>query len=100
MREKRTAQDSIYELFAVHELGQELRRIPAWLDAHPAILTPVMAETGLKPPRQRGFSAESVPRCALLKQHRQLSYAELAFHLQDSSSFQAFARLPLHWGPG
>ena len=99
IREKRTAQASIYELFAVRELGQELRRIPAWLDAHPGVLTPVLAETGLKPTGQRGLSAESVLRCALLKQHRQLSYAELAFHLQDSSSCQAFARLPLHWCP-
>ena len=38
-------------------------------------------------------------RCALLKQHRQLSYEELAFHLLDSASFQAFARLPRHWVP-
>lgn len=38
-------------------------------------------------------------RCALLKQHRQLSYEELAFHLQDSASFRAFARLPWSWSP-
>ena len=36
---------------------------------------------------------------ALLKQHRQLSYEELAFHLVDSSSFRAFARLALSWTP-
>jgi IS5 family transposase len=34
-------------------------------------------------------------RSALLKQYRQLSYKELAFHLEDSASFRAFARLPL-----
>ncbi len=33
------------------------------------------------------------------KQHRQLSYEELAFHLEDSASFRAFARLPLSWTP-
>ena len=38
-------------------------------------------------------------RCALLKQQRQLSYEELAFHLEDSASFRAFARLPLPWSP-
>ena len=38
-------------------------------------------------------------RCALLKQHRQLCYEELAFHLEDSASFRAFARLPLSWTP-
>ena len=36
-------------------------------------------------------------RC--LKQQRQLSYEELAFHLEDSASFRAFARLPLAWSP-
>jgi len=29
----------------------------------------------------------------------QLSYEELAFLLEDSASFQAFARLPLAWTP-
>ena len=48
------------------------------------------------PTGRRGLSAESVLRCAVLKQHRQLSYEELAFYLQDSASFQAFARLPVH----
>jgi len=43
--------------------------------------------------------AETVLRCALLKQHRQLSYQELAFHLEDSASFRAFARLPQAWSP-
>src|SRR6266851_909815 len=32
-------------------------------------------------------------------QQRQLSYEELAFHLEDSASFRAFARLPLPWSP-
>jgi IS5 family transposase len=43
--------------------------------------------------------AESALRCGLLKQHRQLSYEELAFHLEDSASFRAFARLPMGWTP-
>jgi len=97
MRQKRTAQASIYELFADHDLGRELEGMSAWLDAHPHILTAVMADLcrrGLKPTGRRGLSAECVLRCAILKQHRQLSYEELAFHLQDSASFQAFARLP------
>jgi IS5 family transposase len=40
-----------------------------------------------------------VLRCALLKQYRQLSYEELAFHLEDSASFRAFARLPFGCNP-
>jgi IS5 family transposase len=46
-----------------------------------------------------GVPAETVLRCALLKQRRQLSYEELAFHLEDLASFRAFARLPLAWSP-
>jgi hypothetical protein len=38
-------------------------------------------------------------RCAILKQYRQLSYQELAFHLEDAASFRAFARLPWSWSP-
>jgi len=48
---------------------------------------------------RRGLPAETVLRCALLKQQRQLTYEELAFHLEDSASFRAFARLPLAWSP-
>ena len=48
---------------------------------------------------RRGLPAEAVLRCAVLKQLRQLSYQELAFHLEDSASFQAFARLPHAWSP-
>ncbi len=33
------------------------------------------------------------------KQYRQLSYQELAFHLEDSASFRTFARLPWSWSP-
>lgn len=43
---------------------------------------------------RQGLPAEAVLRCALLKQYRQLRYPELAFHLEDSASFRAFARLP------
>ncbi|OBP74995.1 hypothetical protein BAE39_31285 [Mesorhizobium loti] len=46
-----------------------------------------------------GMPAEAVLRCAILKQYRQLSYQELAFHLEDSASFRAFARLPWSWSP-
>jgi IS5 family transposase len=48
---------------------------------------------------RQGLPAEAVLRCAVLKQHRQLSYQELAFHLEDSASFRAFARLPHAWTP-
>jgi IS5 family transposase len=54
---------------------------------------------GLRETGRHGLPAEAVLRSALLKQYRQLSYAELAFHLEDSASFRTFARLPLAWTP-
>jgi IS5 family transposase len=54
---------------------------------------------GVRQTGRRGLPAETVLRCAPLKQQRQLSYEELAFHLEDSASFPAFARLPLAWSP-
>lgn len=102
MREKRTVQSSIFDLFSAHDLGQELKGMSAWLDEHREVVQWVADDLftqEVKPTGRKGLSAESVLRCALLKQHRQLSYEELAFHLSDSVSFQAFARLPLHWCP-
>ncbi|HEY5409164.1 MAG TPA: ISNCY family transposase [Caulobacteraceae bacterium] len=102
MRQQRTIQSSLFDLFAGHEIGRELKAMSMWLDEHPAVLAPVaedLRRDGVKETGRRGLPAESVLRCALLKQHRQLSYEELAFHLEDSASFRAFARLPLSWTP-
>jgi transposase, IS5 family len=102
MRQERTLQASIFDLFAGHEIGRELKAISAWLDEQSAVIGRVaedLRRRELKPTGRQGLPAESVLRCALLKQHRQLSYEELAFHLEDSASFRAFARLPLSWTP-
>jgi transposase, IS5 family len=102
MRNKRTIQASIFDLFSNHQIGRELKVMSAWLDSQPALLTLVAADVGDEGVRQtgrQGLPAESVLRCAVLKQFRQLSYYELAFHLEDSSSFRAFARLPLSLCP-
>jgi IS5 family transposase len=102
MRQERTVQGSIFDLFAGHEIGRELKAMSEWLDGHCDLLGRVsedLRQEGVKETGRQGLPAESVLRCALLKQHRQLSYEELAFHLEDSSSFRAFARLPLSWTP-
>lgn len=102
MREKRTSQVSIFEVFSSHELGRELEAMSAWLDENKVVCDWVARDLGgptRKATGRKGVSAECVLRCALLKQHRQLSYQELAFHLQDSASFQAFARLPATGAP-
>jgi IS5 family transposase len=102
MRQQRTIQASIFDLFAGHEIGRELKAMSGWLDERPALVELVAGDLrrdGVRQTGRQGLPAESVLRCALLKQHRQLSYEELAFHLEDSASFRAFARLPLSWTP-
>jgi IS5 family transposase len=102
MRQERTVQASIFDLFADHEIGRELKAMSQWLDEHRELVglaAEDLRRHGVKETGRSGLPAESVLRCALLKQHRQLSYEELAFHLEDSASFRAFARLPLSWTP-
>jgi IS5 family transposase len=102
MRQERTVQASIFDLFATHEIGCELKAMSQWLDEHCDLLSVVARDLyrgGIKATGRQGLPAEAVLRCALLKQYRQLSYQELAFHLEDSASFRAFARLPWSWSP-
>jgi IS5 family transposase len=100
MHQERTVQATIFEVFAGHEIGCELKAISQWLDQQRALVSLVAGDLrrhGLRETGRCGLPAETVLRCALLKQQRQLSYEELAFHLEDSASFRAFARLPLAW---
>src|SRR5271169_6353123 len=102
MRQERTVQASLFDLFAEHEIGRELKAMSQWLDEHRELIglaTEDLRRHGAQETGRQGLPAESVLRCALLKQHRQLSYKELAFHLEDSASFRAFARLSLSWTP-
>jgi transposase, IS5 family len=102
MRQERTVQASIFDVFAEHEIGRELKAMSEWLDAHRALLGLVaedLRRDGVRATGRQGLPTEAVLRCALLKQYRQLSYEELAFHLEDSASFRAFARLPWAWSP-
>ena len=102
MRQERAVQASIFDLFATHEIGCELKAMSQWLDEHCDLLSVVardLCRGGIKATGRQGLPAEAVLRCALLKQYRQLSYQELAFHLEDSASFRAFARLPWSWSP-
>jgi IS5 family transposase len=102
MRQERTVQASIFDVFAGHEIGRELKAMSEWLDEHRTLLGLVaedLRRDGVRATGRQGLPAEAVLRCALLKQYRQLSYEELAFHLEDSASFRAFARLPWAWSP-
>jgi transposase, IS5 family len=102
MRQQRTVQVSLFDVFAGHEIGRQLKAMSLWIDAHPELLVRVAGDLrrrDAKDTGRQGLTAESVLRCALLKQHRQLSYEELAFHLEDSASFRAFARLAVSGAP-
>src|SRR4051794_23312923 len=95
MRQERTVQATIFEVFAGHQIGCELKAISDWLDRQQALVSLVASDLrlqGVRPTGRRGLPAESVLCCALLRQQRQLSYEELAFHLEDSASFRALAR--------
>ena len=102
MRQERIIQASIFDVFAAHEIGRELKAMSQWLDEHRDLVGLVardVGQHGVKATGREGLPAEAVLRCALLKQYQQLSYEELAFHLEDSASFRAFARLPFGWTP-
>jgi IS5 family transposase len=102
MRQERIIQASLFDVFAEHEIGRELKAMSQWLDEHRGLLGLVAGDLrrhGIQETGRHGLPAEAVLRSALLKQQRQLSYEELAFHLEDSASFRAFARLPLSWSP-
>src|SRR6201987_1362159 len=102
MRQERTVQATIFEVFARHEIGCALQAISQWLDGQRPLVSLVaddLRRQGVRETGRRGLPAETVLWCALVKQQRKLSYEELAFHLEDSASFRAFARLPLAWSP-
>jgi len=37
MRQERTIQASLFDVFAGHEIGRELKAMSAWLDARPGL---------------------------------------------------------------
>jgi IS5 family transposase len=85
MRQERTVQASIFDVFATHGIGHELKAMSQWLDEHCDLIGLVardLVRVGVKAAGRQGLPAEAVLRCALLKQYRQLSYQELAFHLE------------------
>lgn len=96
MRQKRKPQMDIFQAAYKKDIGKELKVMSQILDENPKILNPVFKDligTRKADLGRLGLTAEQVLRCAILKQHRDLTYEELAFHLEDSQSFRAFSRL-------
>ena len=70
MRQQRTVQASLFDLFADHEIGRELTAMSQWLDEHRELIGRVAEDLrrhGVKETGRQGLPAESVLRCGLLK---------------------------------
>jgi len=96
MRETRNAQHSIFDFYAPHALGSQLKVLSDQLDKRPEILdliAPTFLDSDLADTGASGLSVESIFRCLLLKQILRVSYVKLAFHLCDSPTYRTFARL-------
>jgi IS5 family transposase len=98
MRYKFNPQLNIFTTMARNQIAKELREMSKVLDATPKVVELAFQDLtrSARPTTGReGMTAEQVLRCAILKQYRQLTYEELAFHLEDSDSFRGFARLDM-----
>ena len=98
MRYRFNPQMNLFSPLMRSAVAKELKAISDILDATPSVTERVFhdlvharrTDTGRK-----GMTAEQALRCAILKQYRELSYEELAFHLEDSDAFRSFARLEM-----
>lgn len=81
-----------------NKIARELEAISQVLEANKNILDLVYGDL-VKYRRQdtgrNGMTADQVLRGAILKQYRELTYEELAFHPDDSQAFRSFARLDM-----
>ena len=93
MRQKRTAQQSLFDPEPVHHpVADALETISAWLDAHPELLDAIAADLGAAARGRAGPGCETVLRCAVLKHLRQETWRGLEFTLRDSTSARRFVR--------
>jgi len=98
MRQKFTSQMSLFAPMARNSIVKELEQMSKILDANPRLMDLVFQDligTSRTDTGRHGLTAEQVLRCAVLKQYRQLTYEELAFHLEDSDAFRSFSRLEM-----
>ena len=96
MRKRFNPQMSLFSPMARSSIVKELEQISHILDATPAVMDLVfqdLVKTHRPDTGREGLTAEQVLRCAILKQYRELTYEELAFHLEDSDAFRNFSRL-------
>jgi transposase, IS5 family len=98
MRHKFNRQMSLFSPLMRNSIVKELEQMSKVLDATPTVTDLVFQDLiGTHRPEtgRKGMTAEQVLRCAILKQYRELTYEELAFHLEDSDAFRSFSRLEM-----
>jgi transposase, IS5 family len=98
MRRKLNPQMNLFTTMSRNQIAKELQQMSQVLDATPKALDLVyqdLVRSSRPTTGREGMTAEQVLRCAILKQYRQLTYEELAFHLEDSDSFRGFSRLEM-----
>ena len=96
MRQILKKQPPLLPTWGNHQHNKELQAISNLLDAHPEIAALVHRDVvgdARDDTGRGGLSGEQVLRILLIKQIHNLSYRELAFHLDDSRAFRAFCRL-------
>ena len=89
---------NLFMTMARNKIAKELQLMSQVLDATPKVLDLLYQDLvrSARPTTGReGMTTEQVLRCAILKQYRELTYEELAFHLEDSDSFRGFSRLEM-----
>jgi IS5 family transposase len=98
MRYKFNSQMNLFSPIMRSSIVKEVKGISDILDATPSVMDRVFKDltaTHRTDTGREGMTAEQVLRCAILKQYRELTYEELAFHLEDSDAFRNFARLEM-----
>ena len=98
MRQKFHPQMSLFHPVGRNSMVKELEQMSKVLDANPKLMDLVfqdLTKTSRPDTGRKGMTAEQVLRCAVLKQYRELTYEELAFHLEDSDAFRTFSRLEM-----
>jgi len=97
MRENDNPQMPLAPPWGKHERSRELETISEVLDQHPNLNVLAAADLcGARKSRRgrKGMTGEQVLRVGLLYMIFELTYEELAFHLEDSAAFRTFSRLP------
>jgi len=89
---------NLFTTMARNLIAKELQQMSRILNATPKVIELAyedLVRSSRPTTGREGMTAEQVLRCDILKQYRQLTYEELAFHLEDSEAFRIFSRLEM-----